>query len=65
MLPIDLRWYMYGIHVDINVDKKTLYNQNTFTGLEFSNFSIFDQNTCFKNFWKGQYFKSPQMDSNS
>lgn len=37
------------------------YKQNTFIGLESQNFTIFEQNIYFLNFWKGKLFKSPTM----
>lgn len=39
--PLWLRWY--GTPVEINADKKKHYYQNIFTGLDFSNYAIFDQ----------------------
>lgn len=32
---------------------------HTFTGLEFKSYTIFDQTTRFKIFWKGKKFESP------
>lgn len=41
------------------VDYKVHYSQNTFTGLNFSNFTIFHPKICFKNFWKHKNLKIP------
>lgn len=38
---------------------KVDYHQNTLTSLEFSNYPIFDQKICFRNFWKGHNNKDP------
>lgn len=53
-------------HLWILIWIKVHNNQNTFTCLEFKNFTIFDQKTMFeKFFWKGKNNKKPQQDSNS
>lgn len=38
---------------------KVILNQDTFTGVEFSYFTIFDLKICFKICWKGKNYKSP------
>ena len=38
---------------------KVYYNRNTFTGLEFSIVTVFDQKIRLKSFWKGKNYKSP------
>lgn len=40
-------------HLLILMLMKVHYNSKTFTGFEFSNFTIHDQNICVKTFWKG------------
>lgn len=54
-----LRWYW--TRVNINVDKKNHYNQNTLIGLEFSNFTIFDQKNVIKIFGNEKIIKSPAV----
>lgn len=36
---------------------KLFYNQNTFAGLEYSNFTIFDQQQCFKFYINSKNYK--------
>lgn len=52
-------WRCYGTSVNNIVDYKVHYSQNTFTGLNFSNFTIFHPKICFKNFWKHKNLKIP------
>lgn len=54
-----LRWYW--TRVNINLDKKNHYNQNTLIGLEFSNFTIFDQKNVIKIFGNEKIIKSPAV----
>lgn len=43
-------------HLSILMGIKLRFNQNSFTYLEFSNFTIFDQYNCLKLFKKGKFF---------
>lgn len=50
-------------HLSILIWIKVYYNKNSFTSLEFENFTTFYEKLCFKNLLKGKYIK-PKQDSN-
>lgn len=48
-------------HLSLLMWIKLHHNQNTFTGVENSNFTTVEQKLRFEFFWKGKNFKKPQL----